>query len=519
MRADAQPLAFSESLSDVDEDAQLNQYRDAHLSLTRLRWSSDWVALLHEVVLLKSAAEELLIWLEKEDPDAASVLRRLLQNGLQTATGQTKQSAINFADGSLRKFMILRASSSLIKSMVQVPQVLDARTDLLWSAYALPLDCAGWLHAFVIAADQHPYSIVVSDMSLPGAPMIFVNRSFCQMTEFSANEIMGKSCRVLQGRRTEVCAVRTIQRSLRCGKNCDVQISNYRKSGECFQNLLSLRPVHDTNHVYRFCIGVQCEVSVKLQKNESERQAHVSRLKEVLAHLPTTIEVSSPPVGAEHHLDVLEQAADDVCKADAKAASENSDSLTESFFGADRQQLLSDLALKRFGSHFFWYDPLLSATIDDSVAVAVSDAQLPGFPLVMVNRVFETLTGFTAGEVLGRNCSFLQCQETERHVIRDMSAALRSQTPCEVRVTNRRKNGSIFINILTLTPVLDYVTGCTRLVIATQREETKALLVGTKAHNEAASLVAAIPHQMRFSVPTLQVSLEASGNHASFPFP
>ena len=62
-----------------------------------------------------------------------------------------------------------------------------------------------------------------------------------------------------------VASCKVIQEALRKGEDCHVQITNYRKCGEPFQNKLSMRPIHDSNGVYRFCIGVQTEVDTSPQ--------------------------------------------------------------------------------------------------------------------------------------------------------------------------------------------------------------------------------------------------------------
>ena len=48
----------------------------------------------------------------------------------------------------------------------------------------------------------------------------------------------------------------------------------------------------------------------------------------------------------------------------------------------------------------------------------------------------------------GRNCRFLQCHMTEPEAVEAMAMALRTQQPCEIRITNQRKDGSIFVNLL-----------------------------------------------------------------------
>jgi len=74
-----------------------------------------------------------------------------------------------------------------------------------------------------------------------------------------------------------------------------VKITNYRKSGDLFENLLTMRPVHDSNGVYRFCIGVQLEVTEASTTVEA-----LSQLEQLLQLLPSTIEVAGRPVGPMH---------------------------------------------------------------------------------------------------------------------------------------------------------------------------------------------------------------------------
>lgn len=76
------------------------------------------------------------------------------------------------------------------------------------------------------------------------------------------------------------------------------------------------------------------------------------------------------------------------------------------------------------------------------------------FPLVFVNKAFETLTGYNRTEILGSNCSFLQCQHhTEKQQIAQLRRALDEQLPVKVGMTNVRKNGSRFFNLLAIAPI------------------------------------------------------------------
>ena len=55
----------------------------------------------------------------------------------------------------------------------------------------VPEDCAGWVHSFAAAAETYPACIVISDMSMPGNPMFFVNAEFCRVTGYAKTEAQG----------------------------------------------------------------------------------------------------------------------------------------------------------------------------------------------------------------------------------------------------------------------------------------------------------------------------------------
>ena len=143
-------------------------------------------------------------------------------------------------------------------------------------------------------------------MSIPGNPLVFVNSSFCGMTGYEKHETMGQNCRFLQGPETEPEAVAWMTDCLRRGADCYVRITNYRKSGEPFYNLLVIRPVHDSNDVYRFCIGLQQEI-------DPEEMPSFTRMLDTIALLPRRIQLpSTTAVGKRHYATVskLEETAD-----------------------------------------------------------------------------------------------------------------------------------------------------------------------------------------------------------------
>ena len=130
---------------------------------------------------------------------------------------------------------------------------------LLWEQYKVPPDAAGWLQSVISVVESMPVGVTLSDMRVAGNPLIYANQEFCRLTGYSKSEVLGRNCRFLQGPDTELSGVAALVHALRNGKDCAVRITNYKRSGATFVNMLSLRAVRDSSDTRRFCIGVQCE--------------------------------------------------------------------------------------------------------------------------------------------------------------------------------------------------------------------------------------------------------------------
>jgi len=200
------------------------------------------------------------------------------------------------ATDSFPRFVQTEACEAIVEAVVSNGAMESRRPDLMWKKYKAPTDAAEWLYSFIGAAETYPACIVISDMAISGNPMFYVNQEFCKVTGYAKKEAMGRNCRFLQGPRTEAASVAVIQDTLRRGVDCHVRITNYRKNGETFQNLLSMRPVHDTNGVYRFCIGVQFEVAQNAQLKE-----RLKKLDMLLQLLPDEIEVQTKRAAGKKH--------------------------------------------------------------------------------------------------------------------------------------------------------------------------------------------------------------------------
>ena len=100
----------------------------------------------------------------------------------------------------------------------------------------------------------------------------------------------------------------------------------------------------------------------------------------------------------------------------------------------------------------------------------ICDPRLPDQPIVLANKAFLELTGYSASEVIGRNCRFLQGPETAPEDIDYLRQALaHCDDRIDVELLNYRKDGSTFWNQLTISAVHDEI-GETIYYFASQKD-------------------------------------------------
>jgi PAS domain S-box-containing protein len=110
---------------------------------------------------------------------------------------------------------------------------------------------------------------------------------------------------------------------------------------------------------------------------------------------------------------------------------------------AARSETAADLRLKE------------RAMDEAPVGITVSDPSLPDNPVIYANAAFERITGYPVAEVLGRNCRFLQGEDTDPETVARMRRAVDNWDPVTVEVRNYRRNGEEFWNQVTIAPIYD----------------------------------------------------------------
>ena len=92
---------------------------------------------------------------------------------------------------------------------------------------------------------------------------------------------------------------------------------------------------------------------------------------------------------------------------------------------------------------------------DSPIASVISDPRLPDNPIVACNSAFCELTGYSLGEVLGRNCRFLSGPGTEPWLSEEIKRGVREHRPVLVEILNYKRNGQPFRNAVLVAPIYD----------------------------------------------------------------
>ncbi|SDL00901.1 PAS domain S-box-containing protein [Franzmannia pantelleriensis] len=99
---------------------------------------------------------------------------------------------------------------------------------------------------------------------------------------------------------------------------------------------------------------------------------------------------------------------------------------------------------------------LLERIIDASEdGIVVAEQEGDENILIYVNQGFERLTGYSADEILYRDCRFLQNDDRDQPGLDNIRQALAEGRPCREVLRNYRKDGTLFWNELSITPMFD----------------------------------------------------------------
>ncbi len=137
---------------------------------------------------------------------------------------------------------------------------------------------------------------------------------------------------------------------------------------------------------------------------------------------------------------------------------------------------------------------LLAATIDGSSSgFAIANARDPNRPLIFVNPAFESLSGYSSAEVIGKNCRFMNAEpktSSERARLRE---TVRTNGTGTFVMRNKRRDGSLFWNELSLFPVMG-ADGTPEFLVATQTDVSPRVTAQRQSETNRQRMLEALSH-------------------------
>lgn len=137
---------------------------------------------------------------------------------------------------------------------------------------------------------------------------------------------------------------------------------------------------------------------------------------------------------------------------------------------------------------------LLRSVESSNEGLLIADASAPDLPIVYTNTAFERITGYSSDEVLGENCRFLQGRDTAQPEIAVIRNALATASHCTITLRNYRKDGSLFWNRLTISPVRDPHDRVTHFIGLVSDITEQKVLEEERRYLETHDSVTGLPH-------------------------
>jgi sigma-B regulation protein RsbU (phosphoserine phosphatase) len=317
------------------------------------------------------------------------------------------------------------------------------------------------------------------------------------LTGYSAEEVIGRTPRILRSGSTTPEQYQHLWETIRQGNEWQGEIEDRKKNGELYWALQAISPLRDAAGNVTHYLAVQQDITEQKRDKEAlreseERFRHIadmagewlweqdaegrylyssSAVRNILGYRPDEII-------EKHYLDLL--TPEDRARWSAKLAAgpgiqkrfhrlinhyrhkDGREVFTEStgepIFDAEGRLVKwrgvdHDItARKRYEDALRLRDRAIEAA---SVGINISDACREGYPNIYVNPALSRITGYSREELLGINLRFLQGPGTDPNVLKEIRQALIEGRYYEAVLKNYRKDGTPFWNELLLSPVRD----------------------------------------------------------------
>gem|GEM_PF-821313 len=378
-------------------------------------------------------------------------------------------------------------------------------------------------------------SVLITDPNLPDNPVTYINRAFEVMTGYSQDDLLGKDCRVLQGKDTDDIAVAQLYNAIKAHEPCTVVMKNYRKDGTMFWNEISISPIKDDSGKTINFVGIQNDVTDRQNAQEhkiklAEATARMEKARASNSQLAQIVEDSLNEIyvvdadsftivvanrAAREHLGYTSEELQQMMPWDVVVdlTPDNICEITLPFKSGDLNELIVELVHRRkdgstypVSTHLQFMasqtPPVYTAISHDisdrrhqeelinllnraieavDVGVSITDVSQNNHPLVYVNQALCSLTGYSRDDLIGHSLHVLQRGNEHQPEERKIQEALAKGDPIHIVTECMRQDGSNYMAELALFPVCN-AHGTTTNYIGIRRDITVKLEQEARSH-------------------------------------
>ena len=234
------------------------------------------------------------------------------------------------------------------------------------------------------AVEQSKESILITDaeLDLPGPKIIFVNPAFTQMTGYTAEEVIGKTPRILQGSRTDKTVLSRLRQNLEQGETFAGEAINYRKDGMEFDLEWQIAPLRNASGKITHFVATQHDITARkkleVQFRQSQKMEGIGQLAGGVAHdfnnILAVIQMQSDLLKADGNLSPTQlEFANDIGAASQRAAA-----LTRQLLMFSRKQTMKPCDLD-FNESINDMTKMLRRTIGEDIQLQFKFSMQPLF--------------------------------------------------------------------------------------------------------------------------------------------
>jgi diguanylate cyclase (GGDEF)-like protein/PAS domain S-box-containing protein len=136
---------------------------------------------------------------------------------------------------------------------------------------------------------------------------------------------------------------------------------------------------------------------------------------------------------------------------------------------------------------FMKIEILKQAVLDSRDGITISDNLVHDNPLIFVNPAFERMTGYSSEKIMNLNCRYLQNNDRDQGELKIVKRAIIEGQYCLVIVRNYRKDGTMFWNELSISPIYD-ANGVVTNFIGIQKDVSARVIIQQQLRDENLSL-------------------------------